>query len=67
MEKLTPQQALKILESATEHVQLGRKDHLLVINALKVLDDLVEEVLSIKNQQALDEEQKALNSKIEIK
>jgi hypothetical protein len=45
MEKLTPQQALKVLESVTENIQLGRKDHLLVINALQILNQLIESLV----------------------
>jgi hypothetical protein len=38
---MKPEEALKILESVTSNIQLSRKDHFVVLEALKVLESLV--------------------------
>lgn len=38
---LTPTQALQILNNATANLQLGRADHLLVIQSIQVLQEAI--------------------------
>jgi hypothetical protein len=40
--KMTPTQALEVLEKATGLLQLNRADHQVIVNALKVLVDFVD-------------------------
>lgn len=48
---MLPPQALQILHNATAGLQLGRSDHLLILEALRVLQEAVTPVLPEKAKQ----------------